>query len=549
MRQYRGIVSVVALLLVGLIGCTQNPLGTDNNDNGNNVVTVGFNVSGKLLDKDGKPIVGARAVLSQSGLSAITDANGEYKIQGQGTVHKSLAKRTAVASADSGATDTLIVTVPNEQGSKDSSEVVKQVVTSGVVMELPTTYIVQREIRGYLSPDDAKQISRIEAVLYDNAVPDQQKHIDLWHDTLNKAFHSFAYFSSATNKTYTLFVKVYDTANHYVGRSPDFSFPDQAGNIVFANPFNWSNAKPIIDVVYPSTVATGTDSVKVTVTAIDSMGGQIVACKINLDGIHELNVPKSAVLSKKTTLASGINADVYVGTVSIPMTQYDSSKTVVIAIDNDGNISQEGIKMASVDQKVLLSFDVFKNGMPVITVMEKDVVELSYSLSVEPEVPFTVTKTEWYNGSTVIGTTPSIDYVIPKTPSEKCSLSVKVETSLGTSTVSSVKVISVTNLNVIDTNKVVIPTDTSNTTTQPNTIVIRDVNIPMGVVSISGIELYKPIQKSEYSIDSSTTWTAFDCSKPFQIPWPTTVGTHTCTFKIVASSGQEYTKSVQKIVQ
>lgn len=331
-------------LLVGMfLGCT-NPTGTVDKPDG---PVVGFNVTGKVLDKDGKPVVGARAKLLNSGLTAITGSDGSYIIKGEAKLSKTLAKRTASAATEG--TDTLVVTVANGQSNGDSSEIVKEVVESGVIFELPPTYIVQREIRGYLTPDDESQVGRIEAVVYDLAVPEKKKYIDLWHDVLNKAFHTFAYFSSATNKQYSLYVRVYDKQNRFIGRSPDFVFPDQAGNIIFKDPFRYDNARPLVTkvecsnrgVVSPTTWMTTIDTLKIDFTAVDSFGGKIVSCDLNVSG--QKIAPLSKRLAKRTI--NGVETDVVTSTFEVVgNTLSPGNKTWNIEVlDNDNNLVKRSV--------------------------------------------------------------------------------------------------------------------------------------------------------------------------------------------------------------
>lgn len=352
-------------ILVSVIGCT-NPVTNPNDKQGDDPTVIGdpldsldsipnlqlsdFYVAGVVTDNSGKPIVGAVARLMKSGLTAITDVNGAYKISGTA----GLAKR---ASSSGEVNDTLVIKVGNSNPG-DSSEVVKTVVTSGVIMDLPPTYIVQREIRGYLIDDDQVLISKIEAYVYDKSVPDQVKEINLWYDIVNDAFSSFAYFSSETNKQYTLYVKIYDNNGKFIGQSPDYDFTDNTGNIIFKNPFNIINAKPTIAITVPEDVIENT-KVKVSITAIDSFGGHITKCEVAVGDKGYADIT-SYQLAKRT-MTDGMIEEIEI----VPAT---SSMIYVKATDDEGNIAIDSIQIEVRKPKISCSLYITNgiNSTPVI---------------------------------------------------------------------------------------------------------------------------------------------------------------------------------------
>lgn len=324
-------------ILISVISCSNPVMGPEDNQGDDPIDVIGnpldslddslpelqiadFYVAGVVTDNSGKPVVGAVARLMKSGLSAITDADGAYKITGT----SGLAKRTSSGELN----DTLVIKVGNSNPG-DSSEVVKTAVTSGVIMDLPPTYIVQREIRGYLEDEDLVLISKIEAYVYDKSAPDQVKEINLWHDVVNDAFSSFAYFSSETNKEYTLYVKVYDNNGKFIGQSPDYDFTDNTGNIIFKNPFKVINAKPTIKITVPGNAITNT-KVKVAITAIDSFGGQITKCEVAV-GDQNYEDISSYKLAKRMS-SDGMTNEIEI----VPDT---SSMIYVKATDDENNVT------------------------------------------------------------------------------------------------------------------------------------------------------------------------------------------------------------------
>lgn len=400
--------AVAAVLLATLIGCSTNPLSS----NEPSVGSTDFYVTGKITNNDGSPIKGAVARLTKSGLSAITDANGKYTITGKVSasgLKKACLTKTAVlldAEVTDGYSDTLSVKVSNPTNPNDSSEIVKTVITSGVVMDLPTTLIIQREIRGYLMAEDEAIVGKIEAYVYDNAVPNQIKVIDLWHDVTNKAFSSFAYFTSETNKNYTIYVKIYDNQNKFIGRSPDFNFPDNAGNIVYKDPFAITNAKPILMINGPDSAIMSTVA-SINIIATDSFGGSITKCEIavNNDSYTDISTFKTS-LAKRVTFGSTINE-----TVNLPV--HDSIIIASVKVtDNDGNITTKQYTLKVNQPKLIAGIEWnYKNIFPTGSKFNKISDTVTFKLNnISCDLPsYSFSKVEWQimNEPTSVKTTDS----------------------------------------------------------------------------------------------------------------------------------------------
>jgi len=230
---------IIMLSVVMYISCTETPVGPEPIEEPV-YASPEFNISGKVMTRDGKPVYGASAYLKKYKLNATTDNSGKFNITG-----KILAKTLADTIVDT-LTDTVVVSLDISE--TDSIIITESPVTSGVIFELPPSYIIQRNISGSLAPDDTARVGKIEAVVYDEKIPDQKKHIELWHDKINEQFNSFAYFSADTGKTYILYVDIYDTASRFIGRSSNFEFTDKTGDINFKNPFVFDNATPTAEI-------------------------------------------------------------------------------------------------------------------------------------------------------------------------------------------------------------------------------------------------------------------------------------------------------------
>lgn len=266
--------SIFAILFLCL--CQQNPINEEPINIDSDIYVTGF-----LKKKNGDPVKGAEVFLSKSKISTITDSDGKYVLKGN-VSNEFLSKRSSDEIED---TINIIV---------DSSQILNEsiTITSGVVFELPTTYIVQRNISGYLKPDDKEVVKDIIAVVYDTKVPEEKKFIKLWHDVVNETFNSFAYFYSDTGKEYGIYINVYDTLDRFIGRSQTLIFPDNAGDIEFTKPFSFNNAVPLIEFSTDQNYIYIGDTVKFNISMYDSFGS-IVSYNIETNNVNETKTVNS----------------------------------------------------------------------------------------------------------------------------------------------------------------------------------------------------------------------------------------------------------------
>jgi len=209
--------------------------------------------------------------------------------------------------------------------------------------------------------EDKAKVGRIEAYVYDMAVPDYIKTIDLWHDEVNDAFSSFAYFSSETMKVYTLYVMIYDTDDHFISRSPNFQFPDNAGNIIFKDPFSVVNAMPEVKVTDSVTSYNGKAKLYVTVTdsfALDSMINTIVKCEIDVGNTGTFkdidSFPKVLPID---TLSKCRNTEGMIDSIVIDI---DANTMIVVKVtDNDSNTVIDSIEVNVTNAIMELQYGVY----------------------------------------------------------------------------------------------------------------------------------------------------------------------------------------------
>lgn len=306
-----------------------------------------FSITGSVLNKNGYPIIGAKANLKRYGLSAVTNQNGKYSISGIPAKALSKSSRTLNDTL----VDTLIVQVANEYG--DSTTITLTEVKSGVVFELPPEYVVQRNISGPISPDDTARIGSIIAHVFDSDAPEQVKTINLWHDKYNQTFNSFAYFTTDTDKDYVLYVKIFDTTGYFLGQSDYYHFTDQTGDIEFVKPIAYNNGAPKITLShYPEMVYSG-DTVNLVVTVKDSFGT-----------VHSCNVVIGDVTSNDSityTLEPDSTSALFIDTISWEV--YADSVDIwylvkAYAVNNFRNSSTDSIKYIRVTRNPTISFEV-----------------------------------------------------------------------------------------------------------------------------------------------------------------------------------------------
>lgn len=257
---------ILAVLFLIMYSCSENPINPPIELPITSLDT--FNISGKILSKDGKSVAGIRAALKKYKLSAISNNDGIFTIKGVGNV--SLMKTKGILSDTSDTlTDTLII---NLGYSETDSITLNQIeVKSGIIISLPPEYIVQRNISGSLMPEDTSRVEKVIAVVYDVSFPNELKRIELWHDKINQEFNSFCYFSSDTGKQYCVFVEIYDTNNIFLGKSPNFLFTDKTGDINFKQPFKYNNGTPTINVTTQNIKYIG-DTLQLIITVKDTFG-------------------------------------------------------------------------------------------------------------------------------------------------------------------------------------------------------------------------------------------------------------------------------------
>ena len=306
-----------------------------------------FSITGSVLNKNGFPIIGAKANLKRYGLSAVTDQNGKYSISGSPT--KALSKSSY--TLDDTLVDTLLVQVANEYG--DSTTITLTEVKSGVIFELPPEYVVQRNISGPISPDDTARIGSIVAYVFDSDAPEQVKTINLWHDKYNQTFNSFAYFTTDTDKDYVLYVKIFDTTGYFLGQSDYYHFTDQTGDIEFVKPIVYNNGAPKITLSYYPKMLYPGDTVNLIVTVRDSFGT-----------VHSCNVVISDVMSNDSTtyiLEPDSTSALFIDTISREVYADSVNSWYLVkayAVNNFRNSSMDSLAYIRVTRNPTISFEV-----------------------------------------------------------------------------------------------------------------------------------------------------------------------------------------------
>lgn len=188
------------------------------------ILTSGVNVRGQIISKAGIPLPGITVRLKNAGLSAVTDAQGVYRITGSATA-KGFAGRSAGEAVDS-------VIVVSGNGS-DTNTITKMALRT-MVDSLPSLYLIQRNFGGKLTgntPSDARVVLTLSTV-----GTNETKKTDLWFNASSQSYSGFVYFVyDGLDHKWATDVKVYNAAGNVVAYAPEVVFPASAGDIEFAD--------------------------------------------------------------------------------------------------------------------------------------------------------------------------------------------------------------------------------------------------------------------------------------------------------------------------
>lgn len=296
----------VLVLCLALLRCSQ-PLKP-----ATNAEQFAIHLSGRVLDKDGKPMPNTIAKLIGKDLSDTTDADGYYQIIEKYPV-TSLNKTLSV--------DTL-----------DSLQIIKegQVITMLDVAKwidtLPDIFVIQRDIYGNLSSKPFS-ISSIKAIISGDNISDSTPKIaELWYNSPNHSYSGFVYFIYTSQILhYSVYVAIYNQDTNFIGRSVKVDFPSTAGNINVP-PFDPKNAEPIVDAGNDTTVSIN-DSIRLKATVVDSFGGKIAKWEWSINGGNFVKTSKGDTL------------------IFAPADSNTNFKCIVRATDDDGNIAIDTVNV------------------------------------------------------------------------------------------------------------------------------------------------------------------------------------------------------------
>ncbi|MBF0430265.1 MAG: hypothetical protein HQK83_03230 [Fibrobacteria bacterium] len=200
-------IQILTAVIIFVMGCLDVLNPGEEEESANQV-----NLTGKVYDKDSKPVSMAIATLKKMGISDTTLEDGSYQ----------LISDLSAPIQD----DTLVIT-------KDGQLLDIQVI-SNFVDDLPAIYIVQRDIYGEFFADpfgEAAAIHKIEALLMDEAEA-PLKTVELGHNAAANAFSGFIYTKkSMGGEKYILIVNIYRANGELIGTSEVVPFTDMLGDI------------------------------------------------------------------------------------------------------------------------------------------------------------------------------------------------------------------------------------------------------------------------------------------------------------------------------
>jgi uncharacterized protein (TIGR02145 family) len=290
-------------------------------------------LSGRVMDKDGKPVANSVARLVEKDLSDTTDADGYYQIiekNDGASLHETL---------DSDTTDTLqilkesqVITVFAIKKWIDTlpDVFIIQCDIYGKLASNPDVFIIQRDIYGNLA-SKPNSIGEIKAIIVgDNISDSTPKQVVLRYNEPDRSYSGFAYFVY-TEKVlnYSVYVDVYDSLRYspngrhvLFGRSVKVDFLSSAGDINVPL-FDPQNANPTVD-AGKDTIVEINDTIKLHGVAADSFEGHIAEYRWKLGASAWVTTSRG-----DTNITAPATEQAYVCSLFV--------------MDDQGNISEDAI--------------------------------------------------------------------------------------------------------------------------------------------------------------------------------------------------------------
>ena len=247
------------LLLLSLQRCV-----TTNNAGGNDETSTGISLSGLVYDKsNAKGVANVVTRLKATGFTTRTDNEGYFDL----TISNDSIRQLGL-NLDS-ISDTL-------QYMLDDTVVAERAIENWVD-ELPTLYIVQRNIYGKLSRDSSVvgfitvTLSRLDSTgTFPPCV------YPLWHNRATNGYSGFAYFynNDTRNVEFSIVVNSYSPDSLLTGQSRTITFPGDIAGDIEVPEFDPLNALPV-PFAGNDTAVSINETVILSGTASDDFGGTI----------------------------------------------------------------------------------------------------------------------------------------------------------------------------------------------------------------------------------------------------------------------------------
>lgn len=277
----RTVVRLAFIQAILLSSCAENPVGSKN------VTAYDVYITGKIVNQNGEPTVGAVVSVSVKGLSDTTGDDGLYLLaQEQNTTTAS--KRLSP------------LTQPDSLRVEKDNQVVYNAELQSLIDTLPNLTLVQRDIWGEIDTVAGITIESVEASLKEEGHNDT-KHVQLWFNAASASYSGFVYSVSMVEvKEYSVSVIVYNEENEIVGRSPTLDFPSTAGDIKM--PTFPAYNPPVLPEIMDTTVSFTTDNsvmVRADTAAIRSITPVVKYYwgYIGLEFFDSTNIPEFTISS------------------------------------------------------------------------------------------------------------------------------------------------------------------------------------------------------------------------------------------------------------
>ncbi len=370
---------IITLFILAVSSCSVQVASTESE------TELIVSLIGTVSDEQNNPVEGIVVTFGKTGLTDITDENGDYEIS---------------------STDSLYFGVSDTLEFFRDDNLAATYVVSNLIDTLPDIILVRRSITGEVISTN-QNIRSVYAYVYSlNHNSDTTKVLLDFFPSTNR-YSGFADFNQGEGvDSFSVFVKVFDTSEQYIGRSYELPFSEKSGDLTLGT-FNSSNMVPQLDISPKGLILSGEQvSFKIIPTTpedsilfyneIESYSWKIDDSLFGLQTTPQLitslirkSTDSLVPVTAKITYNDGISTDLQSNIIVIPDTSGERLSVDISGIFRfEDNTSVEGVTV------VLNS-----NNMNTITTSDGNF-HLD-TIAIIDTLPSTDTISFWYNGQQV----------------------------------------------------------------------------------------------------------------------------------------------------